>query len=101
MNKQVHVGQVVNLLHITGTDMVAGDTTVVSVNARTGSFTLANGMSFHKDGRGHARNNACMVGPAKCVWNDRTLPYEVRNAAFKAYRQEVNPGEPVADLQIL
>lgn len=98
----IKVGQVVNVRHGSAqlTDLVCGDTTVVSINARTGAFTLANGMTFHSDGRGFSRNNACSVGPAICVHNDRTLPYDVRNAAYKVYRHQVNPDEQVEDLEL-
>lgn len=99
---KVEIGQKVNVRHGTGsnaTDCVCGDTTVVYISARTGSFTLANGYQFHKDGRGFASNNAMSVGPAVCTWNDCTLPYATRNAAFRAYRTSMGD-KPVRNLEL-
>jgi hypothetical protein len=97
----VVIGRKVNVLHVvqlpTGpfvNDLCCGDTTVVSINPRTGSFKLANGYQFHADGSGFAKNNACRVGPAQHVWNDVTLPYETRNAAYIAYRKECGDANP-------
>ena len=90
-----------NVRHIgygTPTDLSCGDTLVVAINSRTGSFTLKNGFKFHADGRGHAANNACDVGPAVHPWNDYTRPYANRNVDYKEYRQRICPGEVIHEL---
>lgn len=86
---KIKVGQKVNVLH-GDCDCDCGDTTVIAIESN-GSFELANGFKFKKDGTGFYTNRKLRVGPAIHRHNDVTLPYAVRWAAFKKFRDRKIP----------